>query len=173
MVDPLSIAGVVYPIARDLFDLAKKLEKIREGVLRAKRDLRKVIKRTEIVARTYDFFSETMKNVNQITELASIFDRHGELIDIVESECRKIIGRLKKLTRIFRFLMRKKSAPFFDKCIAQFEWYQENKETVPTIFQDMKILEKSMRTIGTLANTHLLLQAYKRHESDELILSQM
>lgn len=172
MVDPLSVIGVVYPIARDLVELVKKLKKVYKGVRYAKQDLIKVMRRTNIVAGTYDFFRETMKNVQRIRELASIFDRHGELIETVKSESRKIIKRLEHITEIFWLQINKKPVNTVDKWIAQFEWYKQSKKAVPSLFQDMKVLEKSMKTIATLVNTQILLQAYER-DGSELILSQM
>ncbi|KAF3396825.1 hypothetical protein DPV78_008294 [Talaromyces pinophilus] len=172
MVDPLSLIGVVYPIARDLVELVEKLKKVYEGVRYAKQDLIKVMIRTNIVAGTYDFFRKTMKNVKRIKELASIFDRYGKLIETVKSESRKILERLKRITKIFWFQITEKPANTVDKWIAQFEWYKQCKKAVPSLFQDMKVLEKSMKTIATLVNTQILLQAYER-DGSELILSQI
>ncbi|EED19665.1 hypothetical protein TSTA_029400 [Talaromyces stipitatus ATCC 10500] len=66
MADPLSILGVVYPIAHDLFTLASYMNKAYKGIRYAKQDLQKVIKRTEAVAETYEFFSDTMKDAKGI-----------------------------------------------------------------------------------------------------------
>lgn len=128
--------------------------------------------RTNIVARTYDFFSETMKNLKRIKELASIYARHGELIETVKRESRKIIKRLEYVTEIFWLQINENPVTTVDKWIAQFEWYRQSKKAVPSLFQDMKVLERSMKTIATLVNTQILLQAYER-DGSELILSQM
>ena len=172
MIDPLSVTGVVYPIACNLVALVKKLKRVYKGVRYAKKDLIKVMRRTNIVARTYDFFNETMENVRRIQELASIYARHGELIGTVESESEKIIKRLEHITEIFWLQINKKPVNTVDKWIVQFEWYRQSKEAVPSLFQDMKVLERSMKTIASLVNTQILLQAYERDGSN-LILSQM
>jgi hypothetical protein len=127
MIDPLSLTGVVYPIACHLVDLVKKLRRVYKGVRYAKKDLIKVMRRTNIVARTYDFFTETMENVRRIKELASIYARHGELIGTVESESIKIIKRLEHITEIFWLQINKKPVNTVDKWIVQFEWYRQSK----------------------------------------------
>lgn len=172
MVDPLSVAGFIYPIARDLIALVQRLKEVYEGVRYARHDFNKVMRRTKIVAGTYNFFSEAMKNLKRIKELASLLGRHESLVETVESESRKIVKRLKQITEIFWFRINRKPATTVDKWIAQFEWYKESKEAIPSLFEDMQVLEKSMRTIGTLVNTHLLIHVYER-DGSELILSQM
>lgn len=79
MADPLSVVGVVYPIACHLVILVQELQEIYEGVRYAKQDLQKMSDRTKIVAGTYDFFKETMKGVQQIEKLSKMFAEHGDL----------------------------------------------------------------------------------------------
>lgn len=169
MADPLSIVGVVYPIARDLLTLAQYMNMAYKGVRYAKQDLYKVIKRTKLVARTYEFFSDTMKDAEKIEALAPMFKRHRKLIRRVKTESKRIIGRLKRITNIFWFLINGEPVNLTEKWIAQFEWFRESKKVVPPLFQDMKILEKSMRTIGILVNTQMLYQAYQKDRSSPIL----
>lgn len=164
--------GVVYPIAHDLLKLAKDMQRAYRGIRHAKQDLYKVIKRTKTVARTYEFFSGTMKGAKKIEELAPMFKRHRKLIKRVKTESKRIIGRLQCITNIFGSLITGKPVDSVEKWIAQFEWFRESKKVVPPLFLDMKVLEKSMRTIGILVNTQILQQAYLRDGSN-LILAQL
>lgn len=168
MVDPLSIAGVAYPVVRDLLTLARQMKKIYRGVRHAKTDLQKMSDRTKIVAGTYGFFKETIRDVQQIEKLSKMFARHGDLIDKVEDESQKIVDKLKSIKKKFRFLLERKPASLVDQWIAHWLWYNESKETVPALFQDMEDLENSMRTIAILVHTHVLLQDYETNRSQQL-----
>ncbi|KAJ5153203.1 uncharacterized protein N7482_009681 [Penicillium canariense] len=165
----LGVVGVIYPIAQDLFRLAKNMKRAYEEVGHAKQDLYKVIKRTKSVARTYDLFKDTMTKVKKIEELAPMFKRHRKLIREVETESKRIIGRLKHITNIFRFMINVEPVSSVEKWVAQFEWFRESKKIVPCLFQDMKVLEKSMRTIGILVNTQILSRVYLRDRSHTIL----
>jgi hypothetical protein len=172
MVDPLSIVGVAYPIASNFVELIQKMKKVYKGIRFAKQDLMKVIERTEMVAETHAFFSQTINNVKSITELAPMFKQHGKLIERVERESNRIIGGLERITGPFWFLITGEPVTRTDKCIAQYEWFRDGQKSVSPLFQDMKVLEKSMRTIGILVNIQMSLQAYRRDRSN-LMLAQM
>jgi hypothetical protein len=169
MTDPLSIVGVVYPVARDLFKLARHMKRAYKGIRHAKHDLNKVIRRTKTVARTYEFFRDTLKQAEGIEELAPMFKRHKRLIGGVEMESEQIITKLKDITKIFWFLMKGDPVNVTDKWIAQYEWFRKSKKVVPPLFQEMKVLEKSMRTIGILVNTQMLYKAYLKDRSNPIL----
>ena len=168
MADVLALAGLVYPIAKDLFKLAKKLTRLYKQIRNAKDDLSSVIKRIISVAQTYDFFGDTMKVARKIQELAPMFKRHQNLMRSIDEESKRTIGRLEHITNKFRFLINGESVGTVERWIALFEWSRERK-TVPYIFQDMEVLERSMRTIGTLVHVQLLSQTHQRDGSDAVL----
>jgi hypothetical protein len=170
MADPLSIVGVVYPIARDLLILAGKMKIAYKGIRYAKKDLGKVIERTKTVAKTYEFFSDTMKYAKKIPELAPMFKRHRKLIGKVKTESKRIISKLKRIKDIFGPLINGENVNWADKYIAHYEWFLENKKAVPHLFQRMKVLEKSMRTIGILVDIHMLYQVYQKDKSNPILV---
>lgn len=134
-----------------------------------KKDLSSVIKGTISVARTYDFFTDTMKVARGIQELAPMFNRHQKLMGSIDEESIRTIGRLKHITGKFRSLIDCEPVSTVERWIAQFEWSRESKKTVPSLFQDMEVLERSMRTIGTLMHIQLLSQTYQRDGSDVVV----
>lgn len=166
MVDVLAVAGLAYPIAKDLFKLVKKLKRLYEQIRNAKYDLFSVIKRTISVAQTYDFFRDTIKVARRIQELAPMFNRHQQIMRSIDEESKRTIGRLKHITGKFRSLIDNEPVSTVERWIAQFEWSRESKKTVPSLFQDMEVLERSMRTIGTLVHIQLLSQTHRRNGSD-------
>lgn len=166
MADFLAVAGLVYPIAKDLVKFAKKLRKLYKQIRNAKNDLFRVINRTISVARTYDFFRDTMKVARGIQELEPMFKRHQELIGSIDEESTRTIRRLKQITGKFRTLIDGEPVSTVERWIAQFEWSQESKKTVPSLFQDMEVLEGSMTTIGTLMQIQLISQTHQRDGSD-------
>jgi hypothetical protein len=169
MADILAVAGLAYPIAKDLVKFAKKLRRLYKQIRNAKNDLFRVINRTISVARTYDFFRDTMKVARGIQELAPMFKRHQQLIGSIDEESIRTIGRLKHITRKFRTLIDGEPVGTIERLIAQFEWSREGKKTIPSLFQDMEVLERSMRTIGTLMQIQLLSQAYQGNGSDVVV----
>ncbi|GFF64719.1 hypothetical protein CNMCM6936_005058 [Aspergillus lentulus] len=169
MADVLAVAGLAYPIAKDLLKLAKKLARLHRQVRNAKIDLTSVIKRTTSVARTYDFFRDTMKVARKIQELASMFNRHQQLMESIDEESIRTIRRLKHITSKFRSLIDGEPISTVDRWIAQFEWSRVSRKTVPSLFQDMEVLERSMRTIGTLVHIQLLSQIQQRDGSDVVV----
>jgi hypothetical protein len=76
---------------------------------------------------------------------------------------------LKHITRKFRTLIDGEPVGTIERLIAQFEWSREGKKTIPSLFQDMEVLERSMRTIGTLMQIQLLSQAYQGNGSDVVV----
>jgi hypothetical protein len=162
------MADVVSPIGKDLIRYARKLKRLLQQIRNAKNDLYNVIKRTRSVAQTYDFFKDTIKVAGRIQELAPMFNRHKQLIESVDEESNRTIERLKDLTGRFRSLIDGKPVNTIQRWIAQFEWSRESK-TVPSLFQDMEVLERSMRTIGTLMHIQFLSQIYRRDGSDAVL----
>ncbi|KAJ5684743.1 uncharacterized protein N7477_001088 [Penicillium maclennaniae] len=169
MVDVLSVVGLAYPVAKDLFKLAKRLRRLHKQIRNAKTDLSSVIKRTISVARTYDFFRDTMKVAKEIQELAPVFNRHQHLMESIDEESIRTIGRLKHITGNFRSLIDGEPVSTVERWIAQFEWSRESKKTVPSLFQDMEVLERSMRTIGTLMHIQLLSRNRQRDGSGVVV----
>ncbi|KAF7136917.1 hypothetical protein CNMCM5793_006579 [Aspergillus hiratsukae] len=165
MAEVLAVVGLAYPIAKDLFKLANKLRTLYKQIRNAKNDLPSVIKRTRSLARTYDFFRDTMKVARKIQELAPMFKRHRQLMGSIEEESIRTIGRLKHITDKFRSLIDSEPISTVERWIAQFEWSRVSKKTVPSLFQDMKVLERSMRTIGTLVHIQLLSKTRQRDGS--------
>ncbi|KAJ6003843.1 hypothetical protein N7540_013125 [Penicillium herquei] len=150
MVDPLSIAGIAYPIAKDLLRLARSMKRAYQGIRYANQDLFKAIKRTETVAQTFNFFSESLDKAETIEELGLMFEQHRKLIESVNGEAKRTIKELEYITTICRSMMDCPHVSAIQRWIAHFEWYRASKSIVPPLFQDMKILERSMRTIGIL-----------------------
>ena len=128
-----------------------------------------MIDRTITVARTYDLFRDTMKVARGIQELAPMFNRHQQLIGSIDEESIRTIGRLKHITGKFRTLIDGEPVRKVERWIAQYEWSREGKKTVPSLFQDMEVLERSMRTIGILMHIHLLSQTHQRDRSDVVV----
>lgn len=169
MADPLSIAGVAYPIAKDFLRLCRRMKRAYQDIRYAKQDLFKAIKRTNTVAQTFEFFSESLDNARGIEELDSMFERHGKLIESVNGEAKRTIKRLDYITTICRLMMNSSHISPVQRCIAYFEWYRASKNVVPSLFYDMKILERSMRTIGILVNTQILHQVFLKTKDNTIL----
>jgi DNA repair ATPase RecN len=172
MADVLAVVGVAYPVVKDLFKLVEKLKRLHDHIRNAKYDLSRVIKRTISVAQTYDFFRDTMKVAKKIQELAPMFNRHQQLIRSVNKESKRTIERLNHITGKFRSLIDDEPVSTVERLIAQYEWSRESKKTVPFLFQEMKVLERSMRTIGTLVHIQLLSQTHRSNGSG-VVLAQV
>jgi hypothetical protein len=168
MADPLSVPGVVNPIADDFLSLVRQMRKIYKKVRYARQNLKKMTDRTEIVAGTFKFFGDAMTRAMRVKKLTQTFKRHRDLVKKVENESQQIVDRLTDIKNIFRFLISGKPVNMTDECIAHYQWYRRSKKIIPRLFQDMEVLESSMRTIGILANTHILLHDYKVNGSKEL-----
>jgi hypothetical protein len=110
-----------------------------------------------------------MKVARKIQELAPMFNRHQQLMGSIDEESLRTIGRLKHITSKFRSLIDDEPISTVERWIAQFEWSRASKETVPSLFQDMEVLERSMRTIGTLVHIQLLSQTHQRDGSDVIV----
>lgn len=169
MADPLSIAGIAYPIAKDFLRLARSMKRAYQGIRYANQDLFKAIKRTETVAQTFNFFSESLEKAEGIEELGSMFKQHRKLIESVNGEAKRTIKELEYITTICRSMMNCPHVSPVQRWIAHFEWYRASKSIVPPLFQDMKILEKSMRTIGILVNMQILQTLLEKKDNSVLI----
>lgn len=168
MATPLSTKAVYPGITSDFRDLARQLKKIYQRVLYGRQSLKRMTDRTEIVAGTLEFFGETMTRALKIERLDQLFRRHEFLTRKVESESEQLVTRLQDIKNIFQFLISDTPINLTDQCIAQYQWYRKSKKIVPLLFQDMEVLESSMRTIGILANTHILLHEYQANGSKDL-----
>ncbi|KAL4812461.1 hypothetical protein BDW67DRAFT_178697 [Aspergillus spinulosporus] len=156
MIDPLSAAGLAYPIAKDLYRCAKRLRKAYREIRHAKESLRKVIDKVEIVAETYVVFRDTMAGAKKIKYLAQTFEKHSNLIGKVKSESRQIIKRLEAITDIFSPLLGDDLSDPVQRWITQFQWYRKEKSAVAPFLIEMQILQGSMDLIATLINTQIL-----------------
>ncbi|EAU33653.1 predicted protein [Aspergillus terreus NIH2624] len=104
-----------------------------------------------------------------IQGLAPLFKRHQQLIKSIDNESKRTIESLRHITRRLRSLRRGKPISTVERLIAQFEWTRESKKTVPSLFQNMEVLERSMRTTATLVNIQLLSQTYQQDPSDAVL----
>jgi hypothetical protein len=172
MAEVLAVASFAYPIAKDLVKLARKLDRLLEQIRNAEKDLSSVIKRTISVAQTYDFFGDSINIARNIPELEPMFNRHQQLMGSIDEESKRTIRRLKHITGKFHSLIDNEPISTVERWIAQYEWSRESKKTVPSLFQDMEVLERSMRTIGTLVHIQLLSQTHRRNGSD-VVLAQL
>jgi hypothetical protein len=101
-----------------------------------------------------------------------MFNRHQQLMGSIDEESKRTIGRLKHITGKFCSLIDNEPVSTVEGWIAQYEWSRESKKTVPSLFQDMEVLERSMRTIGTLVQIQLLSQTHRMNGSD-VVLEQL
>jgi negative regulator of sigma E activity len=113
-----------------------------------------------------------MKVAKKIQELAPMFNRHQHLIRSINKESKRTIERLNHITGKFRSLIDDEPVSTVERLIAQYEWSRESKKTVPFLFQEMKVLERSMRTIGTLVHIQLLSQTHRSNGSG-VVLAQV
>ncbi|KAL4923230.1 uncharacterized protein BDV17DRAFT_297208 [Aspergillus undulatus] len=150
MIDPLSAAGLAYPIAKDLCKAARKLRKACHHIQHAKKSLEEMIDRTETVAETYELFSGTMADAKKIRDVGATFKKHRKLINNIEEESKRIIDKLKTVTRIFTPLLQDDYIDRIQRWITQFEWYRKEKNVVAPVLLEMQILEQSMNLIATL-----------------------
>ncbi|KAL4982326.1 hypothetical protein BDW68DRAFT_192235 [Aspergillus falconensis] len=162
MVDPLSAAGLAYPIAKDLFKLAKKLRQAYHEIRHAKQSLKKMITRAETVAETYELFSDTMADAKKTKGLASTFKKHRKLMKRVESESTRIIKKIRIITTIFSPLLRNDPSDPVQRWIAQFQWYRKEKKVVVPLLMEMQILEGSMGLIARLVIIQMLQHSERR-----------
>ncbi|KAL4735034.1 hypothetical protein BDV11DRAFT_208838 [Aspergillus similis] len=156
MIDPLSAAGIAYPIAKDLYNCVKRLRRAYHEVQHAKESLKKVIDRAEIVAETYVFFSDTMADAKKIKELAQTFERRRNLIRNVKSESSQITKKLREITKIFSPILLDGPSDPVQRWITQFQWYRKEKSVVVPLLIEMQILQDSMGLIATLVNIQML-----------------
>ena len=152
MADPVSIAGT----APQLIQLANYLVKLCNEFRYAQKDLDKVSKRTKTVAAMYVLFRGTLKKAERIDELTPIFKRHENLMSSVRSEASHTIKRLKNLTKRFDRQMSGRNVSSAERWIARFRWIRTSNKVIVPLFQDMEVLEQSMRTVGILMNTNIL-----------------
>jgi hypothetical protein len=162
MADPASITGLVYPLAKDLIRLAKKLRQVYHEIRHARESLLKMINRIETVAATYELFRETMAEARAVRDLAETFKKHQKLLDDVEVEAERIIKSLRTVKKGFKPLLRNDYINPVERWIAQFQWYRTEKKVVAPVLVEMEILEGSMNLITTLVDIKMLLQSDKR-----------
>ncbi|KAL4865517.1 hypothetical protein BDV12DRAFT_211022 [Aspergillus spectabilis] len=144
MTDPLSAAGLAYPVAKDLIMLARELRQGYHKIRYAKKDLSNVIDRTETVAQIYEFFGDTIADAKKINDLARTFKKHRKLILKVETESDRIIEKLENITMMFWPLL-EWYGPIdpIQRWIMQFQWYTEGKRAIVPVFEEMQILERA------------------------------
>ncbi|PIG79896.1 hypothetical protein AARAC_010459 [Aspergillus arachidicola] len=169
MVDPLSVIAFAYPVAKELSSLAKNIKKACTEIYHAKKHLERVIERTMTVAETYTFFRDTIKEARKIHELHPMFRKYKRLINRVDGESSATVQKLRNVRSIFSPLGREDPVHPAEKWMAQIRWYRKGNKTIIPLFQDMEVLEQSMRTIGTLVQIHILKQIYLKDRSNAIL----
>ncbi|KAB8219290.1 hypothetical protein BDV33DRAFT_204607 [Aspergillus novoparasiticus] len=102
------------------------------------------------VAETYTFFRDTIKEARKIHELHPMFRKYKRLINRVDGESSATVQKLENVSSIFSPLGQRDPVHPAEKWMAQIRWYRKGNKTIIPLFQDMEVLEQSMRTIGTL-----------------------
>lgn len=169
MADPLSLVALGYTVVKDLRKLARGMKKACKEIHYAKDNLEKVIERTKTIAETYRFFLDTMQEARKIRELQRMFDKYDSLINRVDGESSATVQKLQNVRSIFAPLGQKGPIHPTDKWMAQIRWYRKSNKTILPLFQDMKVLEQSMRTIGTLVQIHILKQMHFNDRSNAIL----
>ncbi|KAL4749329.1 hypothetical protein BDW72DRAFT_214135 [Aspergillus terricola var. indicus] len=165
MIDPLSAAGLAYPIAKDLYYYAKCLRQACREIQHAKNSLKKVINKAELVAETYMLFSNTMASAKKNQNLAKTFKRQPKLMRNVRSESTRIIKKLWEIIEVFSPLLQKYPINPVQRWIMQFQWYRKEKNAVVPLLMEMQFLQGSMDIIATLVNIQMLQHSDRRAES--------
>jgi hypothetical protein len=162
MVDPLSAAGLAYPIAKDFFSLAKRLRQAYHEIQHAQKNLKTMINQTETVAETYELFTDTMADAKKVKDLATTFKKHRKLIRRVKKESIRIIKNLRIITKMFLPLLQNGPIDPIQRWITQFQWYRKEKKAVVPLLMEMRILEGSMSLIATLVSIQMLQHSERR-----------
>ncbi|KAE8364628.1 hypothetical protein BDV27DRAFT_157675 [Aspergillus caelatus] len=110
-----------------------------------------------------------MKQARKIHELQRMFDKYDSLINRVDGESSATVQKLKNVRNIFSPLGRKGPIRPTEKWMAQIRWYRKGNKTILPLFQDMNVLEQSMRTIGILVQIHILTQIHPDALSNEIL----
>ncbi|KAL3473080.1 hypothetical protein BJX99DRAFT_261759 [Aspergillus californicus] len=150
MIDPLSAAGLAYPIAKDLVGLALKLRQASHEIRHARASLKRMSDQTETVAGTYELFRETMAGAKKVKGMGRTFERHRKLIQKVKSKSRRLASRIQAITDMFSPLLENDHINPVQRWIAQFQWYRKEKTVIAPLLMEMKTLEGSMNLIATL-----------------------
>ncbi|KAL3453054.1 hypothetical protein BJX65DRAFT_302951 [Aspergillus insuetus] len=166
MIDPLSAAGLAYPIAKDLVGLALKLRQASHEIRHARESLKEMSDRTETVAGTYELFRETMSDAKKFKGMGRTFEKHGKLIRKVKSKSRRLAGKIQTFTDIFCSLLETDHIDPLQRLIAKFQWYRKEKKVIAPLLVEMKILEGSMNLVATLVNIKMLQQSNGKGISD-------
>lgn len=158
-----------------LFQLAKKLKKLHDRIGNAEDDISKASARTKLVARTYRFYRDTIANARKAKELGTMFERHKDLIEGVHDESTQTIDRLECLIDPFIPLIEDETASIstFQRWMTRFEWTRQSKKIIPSLFQDMKILERSIAIIATLVNVQMLATYTNQGKEPDKALAQL
>jgi hypothetical protein len=166
MIDPLSTAGLAYPIAKDLVGLALKLRQASHEIRHARASLKKMSDQTETVAGTYELFRETMAGAKKAKGMGGTFEKHRKLIQKVKSKSRRLASRIQAITDMFSPLLETDHVNPVQRWIAQFQWYREEKKVIAPLLMEMKILEGSMNLIATLVVIKILQHSDYRTNSE-------
>ncbi|KAL4876695.1 hypothetical protein BJY04DRAFT_222871 [Aspergillus karnatakaensis] len=162
MVDPLSAAGLAYPVVKDLFRLAKRLRQAHREIKYAREDLIRVIERIEIVADAYELFHETMAGAKKNKALRRSLRKKRHLMEKVEAESARLLNTLERFTNAFLPLLRNDPLGPVERWISQYRWYRSSKKDVAPVLSRMRILEGSMGVIATLVIIQMLQLADER-----------
>ena len=166
MIDPLSVAGLAYPIAKDLVGLALKLRQASHKIRHARASLEEMSDQTETVAETYEFFRETMAGAKKVKGMGRTFEKHGKLIQKVKSKSRRLASRIRAITDLFSPLLETNHIDRVQRWVAQFRWYRKEKKVIAPLLMEMKILEGSMDLIATLVVIKMLQHSDHRTNSE-------
>ncbi|KAE8418404.1 hypothetical protein BDV36DRAFT_295244 [Aspergillus pseudocaelatus] len=110
-----------------------------------------------------------MKEARKIHELQRMFDKYDSLINRVDGESNATVQKLKNVRNIFSPLGRKGPIRPTEKWMAQIRWYRKGNKTILPLFQDMNVLEQSMRTIGILVQIHILTRIHPDAPSNAIL----
>ncbi|GLA46079.1 hypothetical protein AnigIFM63604_008866 [Aspergillus niger] len=166
MIDPLSVTGLAYPIAKDLMGLALKLRQASHEIRHARASLKKMSDQTETVAGAYELFRETMAGAKKVKGMGRTFEKHGKLIQKVKSKSRRLACRIQAITDMFSPLLETDHIDSVQRWIAQFRWYRKEKNVIAPLLMEMRILEGSMSLIATLVVIKMLQHRDHRTNSD-------
>ncbi|CEL11755.1 hypothetical protein ASPCAL14852 [Aspergillus calidoustus] len=158
MAEALGVAGIAYPIAKDLVTLAQKMERAYKKMRHAKADVKEIMKRTETVALTYNFYQDTMDEAKQIPELEPMFKKHRKLMRKITTETTRLIDTLEDFVQFFWFDLHDSPVELIERWIARLDWYRQSSRVIPPLFYQLGVFEGSMRTVAALIGVQMARQ---------------
>ncbi|CEL07676.1 hypothetical protein ASPCAL10832 [Aspergillus calidoustus] len=172
MAEALGVAGIAYPIAKDLVTLAQKMKRAYKKMRHAKADVKEIMKRTETVALTYNFYQDTMDEAKQIPELEPMFKKHRKLMRRITTESKRLIDTLEDFVQFFWFDLHDSPVELIERWISRLDWYRQSRRVIPPLFHQLGVFEGSMRTVAALIGVQMARQTYLKAPSN-LSLAQL